>query len=65
MAYRDNYLDLDPTYKDVHGQPLLRMTFDLENDLKMSLRHRQGDGDRPRHGRPAGEGEPRKGPYTT
>jgi len=28
MAHRDNYLDLDPTYRDVFGQPLLRMTFD-------------------------------------
>ena len=37
MAYRDCYLDLDPTYRDVHGQPLLRMTFDWkENDIKMT-----------------------------
>jgi gluconate 2-dehydrogenase alpha chain len=28
QAYRGNYLDLDPTYRDVFGQPLLRMTFD-------------------------------------
>jgi gluconate 2-dehydrogenase alpha chain len=28
QAYRGNYLDLDPTYRDVYGQPLLRMTFD-------------------------------------
>jgi gluconate 2-dehydrogenase alpha chain len=36
-AYRDNYLDLDPTYKDRFGRPLLRMTMDLhENELKMS-----------------------------
>jgi gluconate 2-dehydrogenase alpha chain len=34
---RLNYLDLDPTYKDAWGQPLLRMTFDFpENDIKMS-----------------------------
>src|SRR5262249_23726226 len=34
---RDNYLDLDPTYKDRFGQPLLRMTFNWrENELKMS-----------------------------
>ena len=33
----DNYLDLDPTYKDRFGRPLLRMTMDLhENELKMS-----------------------------
>src|ERR1700693_841595 len=36
-ASRLNYLDLDPTYKDAWGQPLLRMTFDFpENDLRMS-----------------------------
>ncbi|HTJ24995.1 MAG TPA: GMC family oxidoreductase [Candidatus Limnocylindria bacterium] len=29
QAYRGNYLDLDPTYRDIHGQPLLRMTFDF------------------------------------
>jgi gluconate 2-dehydrogenase alpha chain len=37
MSHRDNYLDLDPTYRDVYGQPLLRMTFDWkENDIKMT-----------------------------
>lgn len=35
-AYRDNYLDLDPTYKDAIGRPLLRMTFNWkENDYKI------------------------------
>jgi len=29
MAYRHNYFDLDPTYRDAFGQPLLRMTFDF------------------------------------
>ena len=29
MAYRQNYLDLDPTYRDRYGRPLLRMTFDF------------------------------------
>ncbi|SEJ57493.1 GMC oxidoreductase, partial [Azotobacter beijerinckii] len=30
-------LDLDPTYKDAYGQPLLRMTFDWkENEYKMT-----------------------------
>jgi gluconate 2-dehydrogenase alpha chain len=28
QAYRGNYLDLDPTYKNQQGQPLMRMTFD-------------------------------------
>jgi gluconate 2-dehydrogenase alpha chain len=37
MATRGNYLDLDPTYSDDLGRPLLRMTFDFpENDRKMS-----------------------------
>jgi gluconate 2-dehydrogenase alpha chain len=37
VATRWNYLDLDPTYKDAWGLPLLRMTFDFpENDIKMS-----------------------------
>lgn len=36
MSYRDTYLSLDPTYKDAHGQPLLRMTFDWhENEFAM------------------------------
>jgi gluconate 2-dehydrogenase alpha chain len=37
MAYRDCYLDLDPTYTDRHGRPLLRMTFDWkDNDTRLS-----------------------------
>lgn len=37
MSTAHNYLDLDPTYRDVYGQPLLRMTFDFpESDLRMS-----------------------------
>ena len=36
-AQKQNYLDLDPTYKDAWGQPLLRMTFDFpKNDLRMA-----------------------------
>lgn len=35
-ATRQNYCDLDPTYKDAWGSPLLRMTFDFpENDVRM------------------------------
>lgn len=34
-SYRDVYLDLDPTYKDRFGRPLMRMTIDFhENELK-------------------------------
>jgi gluconate 2-dehydrogenase alpha chain len=37
-AHRNNYLDLDPTYRDVIGRPLVRMTFNYpENDKKMSV----------------------------
>ncbi|OWJ76836.1 GMC family oxidoreductase [Haematobacter genomosp. 1] len=37
MSYRDTYLDLDPTYKDRFGRPLLRMTFDWKpNDIRMT-----------------------------
>jgi gluconate 2-dehydrogenase alpha chain len=37
MSHRGNYLDLDPTYRDVFGRPLMRMTFDYtDNEHKMS-----------------------------
>jgi gluconate 2-dehydrogenase alpha chain len=37
QSYRTNYLDLDPTYRDAYGLPLIRMTFDFhENEYKMS-----------------------------
>jgi gluconate 2-dehydrogenase alpha chain len=36
-ANRANYLDLDPTYRDAIGRPLLRMTYNgTDNDHKMS-----------------------------
>ena len=31
-AYRTHFLDLDPTYRDAFGVPLLRMTFDLQRN---------------------------------
>jgi len=38
QSYRTNYLDLDPTYRDAYGMPLMRMTFDRhENETKMSV----------------------------
>jgi len=39
MGYRDSYLDLDPTYRDVHGLPLLRMTFDWHDNERKMIRH--------------------------
>lgn len=36
-ASRNNFLDLDPTYKDRLGRPLMRITFDFpDNDVRMS-----------------------------
>jgi gluconate 2-dehydrogenase alpha chain len=36
-ANRENFMDLDPTYKDAFGRPLIRMTYNgTENDHKMS-----------------------------
>ncbi len=37
MAHRNNHLDLDPTYKDRFGRPLMRVTFDFtDNDRRLS-----------------------------
>src|SRR6185369_7198352 len=37
QSYRQHYLDLDPTYRDANGLPLLRMTFDWHaNEQKMA-----------------------------
>ncbi len=37
MSYRNHYLDLDPTYRDAFGRPLLRMTFDWhDNEIRAS-----------------------------
>jgi gluconate 2-dehydrogenase alpha chain len=37
MSHKGNYLDLDPTYRDTFGRPMLRMTFDFtDNEYKMS-----------------------------
>ena len=32
LAYRTNYMDLDPTYRDSLGDPLLRMTMDWNDN---------------------------------
>lgn len=37
MSYRQNYLDLDPQWRDAYGNPLLRLTFDfMPNEHRMS-----------------------------
>jgi len=36
-ANRDNFMDLDPTYKDAFGRPLIRLTYNPpDNEFKMS-----------------------------
>jgi gluconate 2-dehydrogenase alpha chain len=67
LAVRQNYLDLDPTYRDAWGLPLLRMTFDFpENDIRMSayLTGKAREIGAAMGGRQVA-GEPRKRPYTT
>jgi len=37
MSYRGAYMDLDPTFKDQYGRPLLRLTFNWHpNDIRMT-----------------------------
>jgi gluconate 2-dehydrogenase alpha chain len=37
LAYKGNYMDLDPTYKDRFGDPLLRLTLDWrDNERRMA-----------------------------
>jgi gluconate 2-dehydrogenase alpha chain len=66
MSYRDNYLDLDPTYKDAYGNPLLRLTFDFhhnENAMSKFLTDRATDIAKaiPNRGT---HSKPRKGDYS-
>jgi gluconate 2-dehydrogenase alpha chain len=66
-AARQNYADLDPTYRDAWGLPALRITYDFpENDVRMSkyvtnkaseIAHRMGA--------KTVVNEPRVRPYTT
>ena len=39
MSYRDSWLDLDPTYRDIAGDPLLRLTFDWQDNELAVSRH--------------------------
>ncbi len=64
-AYKTKYLDLDPTYKDRFGRPLLRMTMDFhDNELKMNayLTDRYAEIIE-RMGAKQVVKQPRKGPY--
>lgn len=39
MPYADRYLDLDPTYRDAFGRPLLRITFNWHDNETAASRH--------------------------
>jgi gluconate 2-dehydrogenase alpha chain len=38
-AYRQNYCDLDPTYQDDFGNPLLRITFNFTDNERMFVKY--------------------------
>lgn len=67
IATRENSLDLDPTYRDAWGLPLLRMTFDFpQNDLRLSAHITEKAAE---IGRAMGGAQvvasPRRGPYNS
>ena len=43
LAYRQNYMDLDPTYTDKFGDPLLRFTLELDRSRVQAARVRGAD----------------------
>lgn len=62
----ENYLSLDPTYRDAYGQPLVRITFDWrENELKMSeyVTRKMAELANVSGATIVGPAAPRKGPY--
>ncbi len=62
----ENYLSLDPTYRDAYGQPLLRITFDWrDNEVKMSeyVTGKALDIAKASGASVIGPAVPRKGPY--
>jgi gluconate 2-dehydrogenase alpha chain len=65
-SHPDNYLSLDPAYRDAVGQSLLRMTFDWrDNEVKMSqfVTRKVADLARATGATIVGPATPRKGPY--
>lgn len=39
MPWRHHFLDLDPTYKDVYGLPLIRITYDFEEQDRQLVKY--------------------------
>ncbi len=65
-GHPENYLSLDPTYRDAFGQPLVRITFDFrDNELKMSafLTLKAAELARATGATIVGPAVPRTGPY--
>lgn len=42
MPHKNNYLDLDPEYKDAYGMPLLRMTYDYTEQDRELVKYMAG-----------------------
>ncbi|MDF2713529.1 MAG: family oxidoreductase [Paenibacillus sp.] len=42
MPWRHHFVDLDPTYKDVYGMPLMRITFDFEEQDRQLVKFMSG-----------------------
>lgn len=67
MASRYNHLDLDPTYRNAFGAPLMRMTYDFtDNDQKLSAHLTKVAHDIARAMSPThlGPNTPRRAPYS-
>jgi gluconate 2-dehydrogenase alpha chain len=68
LPTRGSHLDLDPTYKDAWGQPLLRITYDFpDNDIRMSrfVTQKGDEIGRAMQGVIKTEASPRTRPYTS
>ena len=64
--HRENYIDLDSTYVDAYGQPLVRMTLDIrENELRLSeyVTQKAEEIAKASGATIVGPATPRKGPY--
>ena len=67
-AMRGQYLDLDPTYRDAWGLPLLRITFDFpDNDVRMSrfVTHKASEIARQMGAKTVVDSPKATGPFTT
>lgn len=64
--HRENFLDLDPDYTDAYGQPLLRLTFDFQENERRLSAYCTAQAEKIARAMGAtivGPAEPRTGPY--